>query len=113
MTRGRCGGLTPHRMTLSFTTPRRFRRRTKTYNNIVSAVRTYFKFGYKDRPGKFNPALALPGFRITSKDRQKVDPFKIQEAETIIATGHRMHGEWYGNYDEFRFFTGLRQSEQF
>lgn len=24
-----------------------------------------------------------------------------------------MHGEWYGNYEEFRFFTGLRQSEEF
>jgi integrase len=22
-----------------------------------------------------------------------------------------MHGHWYGNYEEFRFFTGLRQSE--
>ncbi len=85
----------------------------KTYNNIVSAVRTAFKFGYKDRPGKFNPALALTTFRITKKDRPKVDPFTIEEAELIIAASHRMHGEWYGNYEEFRFFTGLRQSEQF
>jgi integrase len=100
-------------MTLSFTTPRRFRRRTKTYNNIVSVVRTYFKFGYKDYPGKFNPALALSGFRMTAKDRPKVDPFAIQEAELIIAASHRMHGEWYGNYQEFLFFTALRQSEVF
>src|SRR5882757_5027363 len=85
----------------------------KTYNNITSAVRTAFKFGYKDRPGQFNPALALSTFRITSKDRPKVDPFTMEEAETIIAASHRMHGEWYGNYEEFRFFTGLRQSEQF
>lgn len=85
----------------------------KTYNNIVSAVRSAFKFGYKDRPGKFNPTLALPSFRITKKDRPKVDPFLIQEAEMIIAAAHRMHGEWYGNYEEFRFFTGMRQSEQF
>ena len=85
----------------------------KTYNNIVSAVRTYFKFGYKDRPGKFNPAVALPGFRITAKDRPKVDPFTIQEAELIIAASHRMHGDWYGNFEEFRFFTALRHSEQF
>jgi hypothetical protein len=42
-----------------------------------------------------------------------VDPFTIQDAETIIAAAHRMHGEWYGNYEEFRLFTGLRQSEQF
>ena len=85
----------------------------KTYNNIVSVVRTYFKFGYKDHPGKFNPALALPGFRITAKDRPKVDPFAIQEAELIIAASHRMHGEWYGNYQEFLFFTAVRPSELF
>lgn len=85
----------------------------KTYNNITSAVRTAFKFGYNDRPGQFNPALALSSFRINSKDRPKVDPFMIDEAESIIAAAHRLHGEWYGNYEEFRFFTGLRQSEQF
>jgi integrase len=85
----------------------------KTYNNISSAIRTAFKFGYKDRPGKFNPTLALETFRITGKDRPKIEPFTIQEAEAIIAASHQMHGEWYGNYEEFRFFTGLRQSEQF
>jgi len=85
----------------------------KTYNNITSAVRTAFTFGYKDLPGRPNPAVALPSFRITTKDRPKVDPFTIQDAESIIATSHRIHGHWYGNYEEFRFFTGLRQSEQF
>ena len=50
---------------------------------------------------------------MTAKDRPKIHPFAIQEAELIIAASHRMHGEWYGNYEEFRFFTGLRQSEQF
>jgi len=88
-------------------------KKKKTYNNVTSAVRTAFTFGYKDLPGKFNPALALPTFRITAKDRPRIDPFTIQEAETIIARAHCMHGEWYGNYDEFRFFSGLRQSEQF
>jgi integrase len=77
----------------------------KTYNNITSAVRTAFKFGYRDRPGQFNPALALATFRITGKDRPKVDPFTIEEAESIIAASHRLHGEWYGNYE--------RQSEHF
>jgi len=88
-------------------------RKKKTYNNVVSAVRTAFKFGYKDLPGKFNPALALTTFRITKKDRPPVDPFTISDAETIISASVGMHGEWYGNYEEFRFFTGLRQSEQF
>jgi len=88
-------------------------KKKKTYNNVVSAVRTAFKFGYRDYPGKFNPALALPTFRITKKDRPKVDPFAIEEAETVIAASHGKFGEPYGNYEEFRFFTGLRQSEQF
>lgn len=88
-------------------------RRKKTYNNVASAVRTAFKFGYRDRPGQFNPALALRTFRITAKDRPRVDPFSIQDAEAIIAASHQLHGEWYGNYEEFRFFTGMRQSEQF
>jgi integrase len=70
----------------------------KTYNNVVSAIRTAFKFGYKDLPGKFNPALALTTFRITKKDRPPVDPFTVPDAEAIISTSHRMHGEWYGNY---------------
>ncbi len=88
-------------------------KKKKTYNNVSSALRTAFKFGYKDRPGKFNPALALPTFRITVKDRPCVDPFTIQEAEIIISASHAIHGEWYGNYEEFGFFTGLRPSEQF
>jgi integrase len=88
-------------------------KKKKTYNNVTSALRTAFKFGYKDRPGKFNPMLALPSFRITAKDRPRIDPFTIQEAETIITASHHMHGEWYGNYEEFGFFTGLRPSEQF
>src|SRR5215471_4589266 len=36
----------------------------------------------------------------------------MQDAETLIAAIHRDWGEAQGNYDEFRFFTGLRPSEQ-
>jgi integrase len=46
------------------------------------------------------------------KDRPIIDPFSIQEAETRIAAIHRDRGETQGNFDEFRFFTGLRPSEQ-
>src|SRR6266702_3246628 len=49
---------------------------------------------------------------MNQKDRPKIDPFSIQDAETIIAALHRDWGEAQGNYDEFRFFTGLRPSEQ-
>lgn len=84
----------------------------KTYNNVVSALRCAFDYGYKDHPEKHNPATGLTGFRITKKDRPVVDPFSIQDAETIIAAIHRDWGEAQGNYDEFRFFTGLRPSEE-
>jgi integrase len=83
----------------------------KTYNNVVSALRCAFEFGYKDHPEKHNPACGLGTLRITKKDRPTVDPFTIQEAEQIIARSHVEFGAAHGNYEEFRFFTGLRPSE--
>lgn len=77
----------------------------KTYNNGISPLRCAFEFGYKDHPELHNPADGLDSLRITKKDRPKVDPFTIHEAETIIAAIHRDWGEAQGNYDEFRFFT--------
>jgi integrase len=84
----------------------------KTYNNVVSVLRCAFAYGYRDHPEKFNPASSLKCFRISKKDRPVPDPFTIQEAEALIAAIHRDWGEAQGNYDEFRFFTGLRPSEQ-
>jgi len=84
----------------------------KTYNNAVSALRCAFDYGYRDFPEKHNPASALKCFRITKKDRPVIDPFTIQEAEALIEAIHRDWGEAQGNYDEFRFFTGLRPSEE-
>jgi integrase len=84
----------------------------KTYNNAISVLRCAFDYGYRDHPEKHNPATGLKCFRITKKDRPVVDPFSIQEAEALIAALHRDWGEAQGNYDEFRFFTGLRPSEQ-
>lgn len=83
----------------------------KTYNNVVSTVRCAFDFGYRDLPEKRNPALALKCLRISKKDRPPVDPFAIQAAEALIAALHADWGEAQGNYDEFRFFSGLRPSE--
>jgi integrase len=84
----------------------------KTYNNIISPLRCAFDYGYRDHPEKHNPATGLKGFRITKKDRPVVDPFTVEEAEALIAAINRDWGEAQGNYDEFRFFTGLRPSEQ-
>jgi hypothetical protein len=41
-----------------------------------------------------------------------VDPFTIVEAESLIAQLCADWGNAIGNYDELRFFTGLRPSEQ-
>jgi Phage integrase family len=49
---------------------------------------------------------------MTKKDRPPVAPFSIQEAELLISKLHADWGEAIGYYDEFRFFTGLRPSEQ-
>ncbi len=84
----------------------------KTYNNGISSLRRAFEFGYKDLPGKSNPAEGLESFRLTKKDRPKVDPFSIQEAEKLISGIHGEWGEAIGNFDEFRFFSGLRQSDE-
>jgi integrase len=87
-------------------------RKKKTYNNVVSAVRCAFDFGYKDHPEKHNPATGLKTLRIARKDRLPIEPFTIEEGERIIAESHAEFGQAHGNFEEFRFFTGLRQSEQ-
>ncbi len=84
----------------------------KTYNNIVSVLRRAFEYGYRDHPERHNPARGLKTLRMRKKDRPPVDPFPVEEAETLIAAIHDDWGEAQGNYDEFRFFTGLRPSEQ-
>jgi integrase len=84
----------------------------KTYNNAISVIRCAFDYGYRDHPEKHNPASGLTCLRMTKKDRPVVTPFTIQEAETLIAKLHADWGEAIGNYDEFRFFTGLRPSGQ-
>ena len=84
----------------------------KTYNNAISGLKRAFEFGYHDHPEKHNPAAALRSARIGKKDRPLIDPFSVQEAERLIAALHQDWGAAQGNYDEFRFFTGLRPSEQ-
>lgn len=83
----------------------------KTYNNVVSAVRSVFAFGYMDKPAH-NPALGLKCSRLLAKDKPAKDPFSIQEAERIIAATREYWGEEQALYEEVRFFTGMRPSEQ-
>lgn len=84
----------------------------KTYNNAISIVRRAFEYGHRDHPEQHNPALGLRSVRLKKKDRPRIDPFSIQDAETLIAAIHRDWGAAQGNYDEFRFFTGMRPSEE-
>jgi integrase len=84
----------------------------KRYNNAISVLRRAFAFGYRNHPERPNPALGLRCSRLTRRDRPRADPFRIQDAERLIAAIHAEWGEAQGNYDEFRFFTGLRPSAQ-
>jgi integrase len=84
----------------------------ETYNNAISALRRAFNFGYLDYPERGDPAASLKCARIGKKDRPPIDPFSIQDAEVLLAALHRDWGEAQGNYDELRFFTGLRPSEE-
>jgi integrase len=84
----------------------------KTHNNVISVIRRAFEFGYRDHPEHPNPALGLHVIRLKRKDRPRIDPFNIQDAESLIAALHRDWVDVHGNYDESRFFTGLRPSEQ-
>ena len=84
----------------------------KTYNNAVSVLRRAFKFGYRNYPDRHDPTREIKGARIQGKDRPIVDPFALDEAETLIAAIRKDWGHAQANYDEFRFFTGLRPSEE-
>lgn len=83
----------------------------KTYNNAISALRVAFEFGFRDHPQYHNPASKLKCIRIRKRDRV-IDPFRIDEAERLIRAIRQDWGEAQANYDEFRFFTGLRPSEE-
>lgn len=84
----------------------------KSHNNAISVLRRAFEFGYRDHPERHNPTRDLKGARIQQKDRPYIDPFTLDEAEALIAAIRRDWGDAQANYDEFRFFTGLRPSEQ-
>lgn len=84
----------------------------KSHNNAISVLRRAFEFGYRDHPERHNRTRDLKGARIQQKDRVHIDPFTLDEAEALIAAIRRDWGDAQANYDEFRFFTGLRPSEE-
>jgi integrase len=60
----------------------------KTYNNAISIRRRAFDFRYRNHPEQHNPARSLRSARLKKKDRPKIDPFSMQDAETFIAAIH-------------------------
>ena len=62
-------------------------------------------------PNSMTPARELKGGRVQHKVRWCIDPFALDEAETLIGALRRDWGDAQANYDEFRFFTGLRRRE--
>ena len=61
------------------------------------------------------PCTQAPWIVRPSAKRKRdrvIDPFRIDDAERFIAAIHQNWGEAQGNYDAFRFFTGLRPSEE-
>lgn len=84
----------------------------KTFNNVVSAIRQAWEYGYKGLARQINPALGLKGVRIPKREQPKPEPIPLEEAEARIAETRRLWGEEQENYDGFRFFTGVRPSEQ-
>jgi len=84
----------------------------KTYSSAISVLQRAFEFGYRDHPERHDPTRELPCARIRHKDRPAIDPFSLDEAEGLIEALRRDWGDAQANYDEFRFFTGLRPSEQ-
>jgi site-specific recombinase XerD len=83
----------------------------RTYNNAISALRVVFEFGFLDHSRCHNPASMLRCVRIRKRDRV-IDPFRIDEAERLIAVIWQDWGEAHANYAELRFSTGLRPSEE-
>jgi len=82
----------------------------KTYNNALRCVKGAFAFGARDHAGYHNPAAALEYAK--NKNKKGPEPFSIQDAETFIRALNADWGELQGNFDELRFFTGLRCCEE-
>ncbi len=63
----------------------------KTYNNSISVLRRAFELGFNDYPECHNPATGLRCLRLRRHDRPRIDPFTVQDAETLIAA---IHEDW-------------------
>jgi len=80
----------------------------KAYNDALGVASKAFDFGLRDFPGCPNPVTLI---RRAKLKKRPIDPFSVHDAEKHIAALHEEWGEGQGNFDELRFFTGLRPCE--
>lgn len=81
----------------------------RAYNKAIGVIKKLFDFCLIDLPSHANPAVLVERAKIS---KRRPDPFGVRDAETLIAKLHEDWGPAQGNFDELRFFTGLRTCEE-
>lgn len=81
----------------------------KTHNNYVSALREMFAYAIDHEYLDENPTAKLKMLKV---QRGEPEPYTVTEAQALIATAHRTHGEIDGLYWHLAFLLGLRPGEQ-
>lgn len=80
----------------------------KTVNNYVSVLREAMEMAVRDKAIPSNPVQDIPRAK---HQKPPPDPFTQDEADAICAYMQRHYPPQVANYNEFRFFTGVRTSE--
>lgn len=81
----------------------------RAYNKAIGVIKKLFDFCLIDLPSHGNPAVLVERAKIR---KRRPDPFSVKDAESLIAKLHADWGSAQGNFDELRFFTGLRTCEE-
>lgn len=82
----------------------------KTVNNYVSVLRKALDLAVADGTITSNPITGVP---LAKHQKPLPDPFSREEVESLLADMSSHYPEPIVNYDEFKFFSGLRTSESF
>jgi len=82
---------------------------SKTHNNYVSALREMFSYALDHEYITENPADKL---RMLKVQRPEPEPYTVEEAQALIATAFKTHGDIDGLYWTVSFLLGMRPGEQ-
>lgn len=82
----------------------------KTVNNYVSVLREALDLAVIDKVLNANPADSIARAK---HQKPPPDPFSREEVESIITDMPEHYPDQVVNYEEFKFFTGLRRSASF